>query len=226
MEIIKTKKILYPFLVIFLCLFGWSCTIIAWEPTPPPWEPSPITHPWLIGTEECRPPCWEGIRTGETTFLEALNLVRDLEFVSDEGRIKTNDYKSLFWYRGDGHSAIIRFYENKVIFIRFNFRERIYDLGSMVNNFGEPDGYTVGFDEGFYAITVFYPNIGLVFVAFQDWGDPISQDMPVVRFYFLSPEDSLNFPSIFHNYLKLSYPNIREKRYIKWEGYGIEPVNE
>jgi hypothetical protein len=111
-----------------------------------------------------------------------------------------------------------------VIYTRLDFVG--IDLRSMVNHFGEPDGYTVGFDEGFYAITVFYPDIGLVFVAYQEWGDPISQDMPVVRYYFLSPEDPVNFPSIFHNYLKLSRPSIHEKQYIKWEGYGIVPVNE
>jgi hypothetical protein len=216
----KTKHILYPFLVIFLCIFGSSCSIFAWEP-------SPITHPFLIGTEECRPPCWEGIIPGETTYEEALDFLRDSEFVSNEGWIEIKHEKpSLHWLRGDGNGAYIDFYENKAVIIEFLDRERFYDLGSMANHFGEPDGYTVGFDQGIYAIKVFYPDIGLVFVAYQEWGDPISQDMPVVRYYFLSPEDPVNFPSIFHNYLKLSRPSIHEKQYIKWEGYGIVPVNE
>lgn len=210
------RKLIIPILM----LMPTSCSS-------PAWEPSPITHPFLIGTEECRPPCWEGIIPGETTFEEARDFLRDSEFVSAEGWIKTQDDKSsLIWYRRDGDSAIIRFYENKVILINFRFRERIYDLGSMANHFGEPEGYTVGFDEGFYSITVFYPNIGLVIGARQEWGDPISQDMSVEWFYFLSPEDPVNFPSIFHYYLKFSEPNIREKQYYKWEGYGIVPVNE
>ena len=212
------RKLIIPILM----LIPTSCSI-------PAWEPSPITHPFLIGTEECRPPCWEGIIPGETTFEEALDFLRDSEFVSDEGWIEIKYEKpSLHWYRGDGVGATIRFYENKVILIGFwfNYGKRIFDLGSMVNHFGEPDGYTVGFDEGFYAITVFYPDIGLVIVAFQDWGDPISQDMPVAKFYFLSPEDPVNFPSIFHHYLKLSNPRIREQQYINWAGYGIVPINE
>ena len=209
---------------LILLLIASSCTTTSGITTAT-WEPKPITHPWLIGAEVCRPPCWNGIIPGETTFEEALDIVLDLEFFSEEGSIKTQDDKSsLYWYGGDRNNAYIDFYENKVIFIQLLIE--IYDLGSVVNHFGEPDGYTVDFDEGFYAIKVFYPNIGLVFVSYQDWGDPISQDMPGDSFYFLSPEDPKNFSSVFYKYLNISYSGFPEKQYIKWEGFGIIPENE
>jgi hypothetical protein len=179
----------------------------------------------LIGTEDCLPPCWEGIIPGETTFEEALDFVRDLEFVGDEGNLDYDfDKTYILWYRGDSNSVGIRFHENKVIYIRLDFVG--IDLGSVVNHFGEPAGYRFGMDDGLYYAYVFYPNLGIVFDSYHD-SARISKNMLVSKAYFLYPADEEYFPTIYYLNRKLVHPRLQEPSdYYQWEGFGVYPFEK
>ena len=237
----KTKNIIYPFLVIILCLFGWSCTTTAVTTatttaratktaratiTPFPKLNPKLKDTWLIGTEDCRPPCWNGIIPGETTFDEALNVIQSFGFINKKGEIRMGEDESyISWYRGDGKNAYIKFFENKVILMHFFMLSG--DLGSVVDHFGEPDGYTVIFDDPGIFIEVFYPNYGLVFEIGLGMEDLISQDKRVKYFWILSPEDPEYFYSSYLHNKNIIYdrgPGFIERQiYYEWEGFGVDP---
>jgi hypothetical protein len=203
----------------------------------PEWEPKPITHPFLVGSENCRPPCWEGIIPGETSYDEALSIVENIPFVNDEGYFRVDDdFRGISWVSGDGSTAVIYLYDSKVDFMRLNFSTKNYeiegiDLGSLMNHYGEPDGYEYYPSDDHYAITVYYPVLGLVFVVYQGLDEPISEDMHVSHVYFLYPMDPIEFPITFHNMYKrmitemytLFTPKITKSPYQDWEGFGVYP---
>lgn len=69
-------------------------------------KPEPITYPFLIGDEDCPPPCWMGIIPGETSYDEAISIVEKLPFVNDKGYVRVSeDYQHISWSNGDGYST-------------------------------------------------------------------------------------------------------------------------
>ena len=97
------------------------------------------------------------------------------------------------------------------------------DLGSVIDHYGNPDGYIYYPDNEGYSISIFYPRLGLVFAALQDF-NPISEDMYVPTVYFLNPTEPDLFPSVYFDKLRLMNPSIAERPYLEWEGYGVYPL--
>ena len=192
----------------------------------PTWNPN-LKDTWLIGTEDCRPPCWNGIIPGDTTFEEALNVIQSLGFINNKGEIRVGEDESyIYWYRGDSKKVKIYLYENKVILMRLDKLSRL-DLGSVVDHFGEPDGYTVFIDDLGGIVEVFYPNYGLVFEMNLEVEDSITQDLRVWQFWILSPEDPEYFYASYIDNQDIMYDQgpgfIKELIYYEWEGFGVDP---
>ena len=105
------------------------------------------------------------------------------------------------------------------------------DLGLVVDQFGEPDGYTVFYnDPGAYEVQVFYPNYGLVLIGYMRTTEMISQDTFVDTFYILSPEDPEYFYDSYIDNINKLYkedPGSNEwPIYYEWEGFGVYPKDK
>jgi len=194
-------------------------------------NPEPITYPFLIGDEDCRPPCWMGIIPGETLYDEAISIVEKLPFVNDRGFMRVSeDYQYIGWSNGEVRSVSIYLSNNIVEFINIGLEG--INLGSVVALFGEPAGYAYSTDsyscEG-YSISLFYPNLGVVFPATQRLSGSVSKSMIVHSAFFLSPMGADEFPSFYFDkldtilYRRRSAPVFSEISYDEWEGFGRYP---
>jgi hypothetical protein len=162
-----------------------------------------------------------GITPGETSYDEAVSIVEKYEFDSEEEYYEIkDDFNYIQFYGGDDNNALIYYYTGKVEFIRSRLIG--VDLGSIIDHYGEPDGYSYHPGSHGYSISIYYPDLGLVFVAAQGL-HPISEDMSVPTVYFLYPMDPDQFPSVYFEKLKIMNPRIVERPYLEWEGFGVYP---
>jgi hypothetical protein len=210
----SARKII--FVKVFLCF-----ALIIYSCSSPTWEPKPITHPFLLGSDSCSPPCWMGIIPGKTSFDKACEIIEKLPFENEEVYYQVREeYHFIEWNSGDGEFAKIYYFNNIVEFI--NLRIEGIDLGSIILHYGDPDGYLYYPDDDAYSIVIFYPHLGLVFTARQGLS-PIAEDMMSRTVFFLYPMNPEDFYSSFFENQKILNPRTIERPYLDWEGFGVYP---
>lgn len=201
-----------------------------------PWELKPITHTSLIGSESCRPPCWEGITPQETTYEEAISIIADLPNTHPDGEFKSgfaNNQRFISWYGGIDENSRqteyvgIYFNENIVQHMRLDFDD--VDLGSIVALLGDPHGFDFFYDHpGGFGVICYYPSIGITVTASKYVGPSekewiITKDMEVFKIHFLSPDDPKTFPAKLHEFESVGViKNHYAYEYFLWEGFGID----
>lgn len=120
---------------------------------------------------ECALPCWYGIRPGESTETEFLEIVeRYPRNFSSLERFENSDTTSYLWFDKDLRFHLRNFIENgRIRVIRINTRNQI-NLGQLFAALGEPTTYKVeiaGGDEGSFSANFNYDEIGLAFSRFD-----------------------------------------------------------
>jgi hypothetical protein len=232
---------IYLFLISTVVLILFGCSPQTTEPKQP-WEPQLITHPSLLGSENCRPPCWEGIIPDETSYEEALSIVDNLLTSNTEGSFKVGYYvggKYIHWYGGikgtsqENHVGIF-FQHNLVSIMRLDFHETgNIDLGSLINHFGTPHGYDYGYDRNVFCVDTYFPNHGLVAESVKITGrkeveETISEDMEITKVFFLAPDDPgiFNIKSFEYRNSHLNTASLQVPEYYSWEGFGVSVASE
>lgn len=226
------NKFNIAFLFLVITIIACSCSRQPVE-TPPPWEHKPITHPSLIGSEDCRPPCWEGITPDRTTFNQAMSIIADMLNTHPDGEFKSsyvNEQKYISWvgdrWRQADHVSV-HFNGMIVQHMRLDFED--IDLGSFVEKFGDPHGYEFFYDPpGGFGVICYYPSVGIAATAIKFVGSSeeewiITKDMDVFKIHFLSPGDPEDFPAKLSEFESFGIGNNSyDYDYFPWEGFGID----
>jgi hypothetical protein len=219
-----------------------GCSLLEmWLPLAYKAEPLKILS---LSEDVCDPPCWMGIFPDETSFTDALKIVKELEFFSQNGdliveankiiliptyaEIVVDDNKEfILWQSGVEQNAHIAFENGIVSLISFYIPET--KLGNVIEKYGTPDSYYTysvenvveGETEKYFGMDIFYPETGLVFGVVGR--EPISDDSVVLNVTFTHPG---TVEEIVAEYLSPGLPGqnvIVRLEYFPWEGYGVCP---
>lgn len=191
-------------------------------------RPRQITYNFLQD-EPCKLPCWENIVPGESTQLEALNLLIEGSLIDRSAR-----------YLGDGSLFLITQNEDRVhIYFSEGIVQQIdFDpsvslvLGDFIETFGSPEKVHMLVD-GEHQLCmvgyVYYPQHGLLISAgecvdfnqadtFKD-GNALP-DTPVFSLSFV--EVSANAQQMFQSFRRGQRVRIEEapQKWVDWNGYG------
>ena len=133
-------------------LFLITLTLIACSPK----EINPTD---LIGTENCRPPCWNNIVPGETTETDALSILVEFEAQGPgEVEILPNDIR---WRDLDNRNYYLNIQDGMVMTV--NFRVFSLTVEDVIGIFGEPSGLSIyDIEREGYGILLYYPDIGIL----------------------------------------------------------------
>lgn len=130
-----------------------------------------VNRDTIFKQTECSLPCWYGIRPGESTETEFLEIVEQYprNFSSLE-RFENSDATSYVWFDKDLRFQLRNFIENgRIRVIRINTSNQI-NLGQLFATLGEPTTYKVeiaGGDEGSFYANFNYNEKGLAFSRFD-----------------------------------------------------------
>jgi hypothetical protein len=151
----------------------------------------------LLGTNNCKLPCWVDIQPGITTKEDMINTLTARE-QSDDGKFTQLESGIAWWQSNDGNNSY--FYSqdgNLVSKIEIDFRSTSISLEDVITTFGTPSKLDIGkISDGYFFATIFYPKKGLAFVTGgnkytvdQGIGKfPIDRNMVVVKGLFLQPQ--------------------------------------
>jgi hypothetical protein len=219
---VKNRIIIYLLLLPGLIILAAGCSSIReLSPTEiittPTNTPIPLTNPDLLGTSDCRPPCWHGIIPGVTTFDEALAIV-DQEFSSDPDAEIFYDIVEDVLFLGNTNTDDITIMGQDYLWVSIYFWDDVaafiklwsvdVELGAIINHWGEPDSYNMRFVDT-YHMWVYYEEYVLVFsMTLYEGDDPfVSDETSVDHAMFIAPQ-------YFPEYTDDPYAPLRE-----WGGY-------
>jgi len=173
----------------------------------------------LMIEETCHPPCWNSIIPGETSEDQAIEILHQLE-LENKGILKISE-SNISWYSNDGKSYVIQV--NKAV-VQIRFEVKATSLEKLIEQFGQPNGFIVipGRHNGF-ALTLYYPQSGLAFLAqgSKSWGlsskRAVTRDMPITYAYFVAPSDIRGMLTVIHGveWVDKLLPELKD-----WTGYG------
>lgn len=201
-------------LLLFSLLILASCT-------------SPNRTNILIGTDDCKPPCWIEINPGITTKEEMVKLLSDRE-KSKDGRLKQLESDITWWQSITGHDSYFYSSDNGVISkIEIDLRQTEIYLEDVIGIVGTPSKLDIGkISDGYFFATIFYPESGLAFVVGGNSFDasseakkfPIGSDMLVVKGLFFQPSEVVSMVNLLYgeNAVPQALSDIQV-----WNGYGI-----
>lgn len=217
------RRILINSFVILALISLTGCSQNGWRIITVPTETNAedILRIVYMSDEICDPPCWMGITPFETTYEEALEIIGELNFFSNEGLINIDEnLKFINWYGGDGNNAHIRFTDGIVSSLSFSLRNA--QLGDVIQTYGFPEYYNTQEGDSEYGIDIFYPKVGLVFGGYDT--KLLSESTTISGVFFVHPDTADNFFDDYINLRRSLHPRIiYDERYYPWEGLDICP---
>ncbi len=181
----------------------------------------------LVGSQDCSPPCWRGIRPGISRSDDAVSMLTKLQ-QRGEGRLTLPDSDHIYWHSSSGREYSLLTKNDLVSGIELDLRtSSTIALEEIVAVYGEPTRLEINGirDSGYFYATLFLPNRGLVFVASSSksvirdgvTGFIIDRNDPVVLAYFAPPAD---LPTVVNNLFGKGAAAVLAQA-LEWKGYGI-----
>lgn len=148
----------------------------------------------IISGEPCAAPCWRGITPGETTWNDALAILRDDDTLADVQTRADENNPNLIgaaWAQADGDGCCQMFTQNgEIVDFMILQTTPALRLSDIVTQYGEPSyliGETLTSSQGVF--TLLYPETPMMVYAF--FGGEAADLMPeseIVGFSYLTPE--------------------------------------
>jgi hypothetical protein len=246
----KTKMIMVK-LGVGLLVFVTACSTVQ-LPSPRPEEPEGVLYtpvptvvePGLAYGEPCQPPCWRGIVPGKTTKQEAAQAIDQLRSSGWASYIEEGPKGyAIQPLPGTPSGSIGLLFENDVVSDISGSVTFYYPVGTMIEQFGEPEGLYVpkgntskGSCEEWeppdpplapvrsVPIYVTYPNQGLAFVVLvpESGLGLICPEMKVTAFCYyppLSMQEALK-DDYLASLCSIVPKNSETVDLAKWHGFG------
>ncbi len=179
---------------------------------------------YLDGTASCKPPCWNSIIPGETSYEEVLIILGQME-ANGQGHMTIlgeSQIKMLRWEDQNRSFYYINL-ENDVV-SQISFRIISFTLNELINRFGDPEYLHLINTQGGPSGAFYYPSKGLAFYGGAKWGtDQNFQILPetVISAVFFTPPSDLDTMVANVHGSKVADDVLR--RIKEWEGYGNYP---
>jgi hypothetical protein len=183
-----------------------------------------IKNPDLSGTWGCRPPCWQGLVPGETSFEDALGKIdsqystektKDEFYRVGETNIDQLDvfYKTIFITRNEDEGNVRLFFDMGLKLNYINFIWLDIPLSDVVHDWGEPDTLYSYHEDG-YVLCLLYKEIAANFCTLQEWENKEQiipeEDTSIWSVSFIDPE-------YLDRYIDVYFP----VSYSKWPGFNL-----
>ena len=242
-------------LLMLCCVIVISCNGATATPTPqdtigipptwPPYTPLPtVVDTGLAYGAPCKPPCWQGLTPGKTTFPEAKAILEQLRATGPGYEVEIHEDKPQgFIFRPTPHDS-----PNVLVagWFRFGILDYVtgdvafdYTIGDVVAQFGPPEGLylvsrsstgCVSCDQvpssveqplNETGVRLLYPSQGLYFSAYRPAGGLgcICPHMPVRGFCYNIPRSMQEMLQYSH---KCDYvpDTATEGDLVEWHGFG------
>ncbi|MBL8097907.1 MAG: hypothetical protein JNK81_01935 [Anaerolineales bacterium] len=193
------------FILLFLILVGCSRSL----------KPTELD---VLGTEDCKPPCWRGITPGKITVDETITIFQNWQ-VENKGMWKRNtgtnnviSWDYVCWRDRVGPQICLEVGDNNLISkVDLRFYSSSLKLEDIIEIYGQPDGYKIDLcpDCSGYGISIYYIENGLIFSFGASGKLQITPKMKFSRALFLDQETI----------------EIYKEGYIEWSGYGPISLN-
>jgi hypothetical protein len=183
-------------LISVFLLTGCDALLGAINPNASETKPSLLSDALLqddsfISDELCAPPCWRGIIPGETTWLDAMDILRNdpnltnLQFRADEATLQVG----AAWAQRDGDNCCQMFSEDGEI-VSFIVAQTVPDVlfSEVIQKHGEPS-YIIGdiVDDEQALASVYYPDVPMLIYLFaKGQNGELNGSSPVVGFAYLT----------------------------------------
>lgn len=146
-----------------ILIFTIGC--VATENPPAPVVPATVNSnedmdPELVGTASCRPPCWNGINPGETSFGMAVETLEDLK---ESG---VGDYsvfsEDIVWIGSRGNYHLFHYLDEYIVRITIYFDN--IPLTNIVSYWGDPNAFEINLAPHGppHELTIYYPEQGMI----------------------------------------------------------------
>ena len=181
----------------------------------------------LAGSETCNAPCWMDIQPGLTKTDDAIEILKEHEN-KGEGDLAVLDSGIVRWQSADDYNLYIYETSNGIVSkMELDVRPRSIHLEEVIALFGAPLNLDIGkVRDGFFWITIFYPEKGLAFVVGgnkfdvtqKNIGFVIQPDMTVAKCVFFQPTDISSMVHLLYgaNAVPEALSDIQD-----WIGYGV-----
>ena len=200
MKRIRFWKIILVVVILFLLI---SCSV--------------RNNPDLTGVEGCLPPCWSGIKPGETRTDLAIQILTDLE-TKGEGKLQVLE-TNIEWKNKTGQSYYLYTENDKIKLVKIYIDG--VSLQDVVSQFGNPSSFAVTNirDDGNFNVVLFYPDKGVAFVAdsVNNLGFKTAPNMPISLVFFTKPG---NLPEMINKLYGEKYSTTVLEAIQKWKGFG------
>jgi hypothetical protein len=192
-------------------------------------------QPSVILTDiECTPPCWSGIKPGETTSRQVYEILNQLESVDknsimgDYGR-NGDKLSEIYWFFRrpvEDSGGSIYFDNDRVTAIKILAINSLR-LSDLFEKFGQPESYWVEIGRGenreFLKVYLLYPQIGCVATVIIDTEGSTNQvdiqaTTPVYRVTYFAPE---KYQELLKTRTLIDKPvNARSGSFQTWSDFG------
>ena len=190
------KRFIVPFLLIFV-IIGCAKT----------------QDRYILGDENCNPPCWMGIKPGETSINEARKILERLE------NEKLTINQSEFGLNGKIDDRFYSIYaiDNiaEVVNLSLSRKTKTRDLLAI---FGEPSYAVISdINHGYFIAQLLYPDEGIVLLLSSSAvGFEVNPRDPVIKVQFVRPTDIESLANLLYGHiLYADMDSVKE-----WRGYG------
>ncbi len=188
----------------------------------------------ILKSAECNPPCWYGIRPGQTNYSEAYATLADLEGVNKD--VIMSDYDSnnkltdIYWYFErpvEDSGGTIYFDDNRVTAISI-FTINSVNLEDLFKKLGQPEQYWTEIGHGenreYLEVTLLYPTKGYAAQVIIDIANNANQvkiqaATPVFAVTYFAPQ---MFQALLKTRILIDTPSsVRTGTFQTWSGFGI-----
>lgn len=192
----------------------------------------------VLTSDVCDAPCWYGIDPGQTSTIEALDLLSQMNEIDQYSLSEESDHNdtvtSYYWYfqmPAEDSAGSVYFTNDQVTAVSILTVDSL-KLGEFFEKFGEPDEYWTEIGTGenreFLRVTLFYPTNGYVVNLIID----IEGDVKQVEIKESDQVFQVTFfePALLQDLLKtrilIDKPLLaRTGSFIPWTGVGTININ-
>jgi len=174
-----------------------SVGLAACTPPPPLKSDKYLQDTSLISGTPCAPPCFQGIKVGETTFSDAETMLKNNALFSNVQKQETSGRPPLATFNTKAGEAVGQLTANEkgVVDALLVKLAPGVTTAQLITKYGNPD-YVTGIDysQTEVALALIFPKVGLVaWVAPGDSTATLKESDPVVVVLYISPE---GFPKL------------------------------
>ena len=188
----------------------------------------------ILSSDECSPPCWNGIEPGKTKswevygILEQLSGVNKDSIMADYGR-NNEELTEIYWFfqRPIEDSAGSIYFENDIVIAINILTVNSLNLSALFEKLGQPEKYWTEIGHGenreFLEVTLFYPTKGYLANVIIDTKIDVDQveiqgATPVFRVTYFAPE---MFQELLETRILIDKPlTARTGSFQTWSGFG------